>query len=130
MDRRLFLRNASAVGALARLSALTPAWARSPLTLGPVRPPGLAPTVRRPGLVEYDLVIDRTPLTYGGRTGSAITMNGSVPGPLLRFTEGDEAVIRVHNRLDEDTSIHLAHLVHLILLILLILLCFLLLLLF
>ena len=106
MDRRLFLRNASAVGALAGLSALTPAWARSPLTLGPVRPPGLAPTVRRPGLVEYDLVIDRTPLTYGGRTGSAITMNGSVPGPLLRFTEGDEAVIRVHNRLDEDTSIH------------------------
>ena len=106
MDRRLFLRNASAFGALAGLSALTPAWARSALAHGPLRQPGLAPTVRRPGLVEYDLTIDRTPLAFGGRTGSAVTMNGSVPGPLLRFTEGDEAVIRVHNRLDEMTSVH------------------------
>ena len=106
MDRRHFIRNASAFGALAGLSALTPAWARSALTHGPLRQPGLAPTVRRPGLVEYDLTIDRTPLAFGGRTGTAVTMNGSVPGPLLRFTEGDEAVIRVHNRLDEMTSVH------------------------
>ena len=106
MDRRLFLRNASAFGALAGLSALTPAWARSALTVGPARVEGLAPTVRRPGLVEYDLTIDRTRLAFGGRTGTAVTMNGSVPGPLLRFTEGDEAVIRVHNRLDEMTSVH------------------------
>ena len=106
MDRRLFLRNASAFGALAGLSAMTPAWARSALILGPARVEGLAPTVRRPGLVEYDLTIDRTRLAFGGRTGTAITMNGSVPGPLLRFTEGDEAVIRVHNRLDEMTSVH------------------------
>ena len=106
MDRRLFLRNASAFGALAGLSAMTPAWARSALTLGPNRVEGLAPTVRRPGLVEYDLTIDRTRLAFGGRTGTAVTMNGSVPGPLLRFTEGDEAVIRVHNKLDEMTSVH------------------------
>ncbi|WP_412062237.1 copper resistance system multicopper oxidase [Rubrivirga sp. IMCC45206] len=105
MDRRLFLRNAGAVGALAGLSALTPAWARSALA-GPARVAGLAPTVRRPGLVEYDLFIDRTRIAFGGETGTAVTMNGTVPGPLLRFTEGDEAVIRVHNRLDENTSIH------------------------
>ncbi|MDT0630758.1 copper resistance system multicopper oxidase [Rubrivirga litoralis] len=106
MDRRLFLRNASAVGALAGLSALTPAWARPALAAGPARAAGLAPTRRAGGLVEYDLTIDRTPVTFNGRTGSAVTMNGSVPGPLLRFTEGDEAVIRVHNRLDEQTSVH------------------------
>ncbi|MDT7856428.1 copper resistance system multicopper oxidase [Rubrivirga sp. S365] len=106
MDRRLFLRNASAVGALAGLSALTPAWARPALAPGPARAAGLAPTRRAGGLVEYDLTIDRTPVTFNGRTGSAVTMNGSVPGPLLRFTEGDEAVIRVHNRLDEQTSVH------------------------
>ncbi len=45
-------------------------------------------------------------LEFGGRMGKAVTINGTVPGPLLRFTEGDEAVLRVHNRLDEDTSIH------------------------
>ena len=104
MDRRLFLRNATAFGALASASALTPAWARA--AAGPARAPSLAPTKRAGGLVEYDLTIDRTPFTLDGRTGSAVTMNGTVPGPLLRFTEGDEAVIRVHNRLDEDTSIH------------------------
>ena len=105
MDRRLFLRNASAFGALAGLSALTPAWARSSLA-APSRVPGLQPTRRARGLVEYDLYIDRTRLAFGGKTGTAVTMNGSVPGPLLRFTEGDEAVIHVHNRLDEDTSVH------------------------
>ena len=105
MDRRLFLRNAGAFGALAGLSAMTPAWAR-PSLAAPARVSGLAPTVRRPGLVEYDLYIDRTRLAFGGETGTAVTMNGTVPGPLLRFTEGDEAVVRVHNRLDEQTSVH------------------------
>ncbi|MEM1043593.1 MAG: copper resistance system multicopper oxidase [Bacteroidota bacterium] len=106
MDRRHFIRNASAFGALAGLSALTPAWARTGLAHGPLRQPGLVPTVKRDGLVEYDITIDRTRLAFGGRTGTAVTMNGTVPGPLLRFTEGDEAVIRVHNRLDEMTSVH------------------------
>jgi FtsP/CotA-like multicopper oxidase with cupredoxin domain len=29
-----------------------------------------------------------------------------VPGPVLRFREGEEAVVRVTNRLDATTSIH------------------------
>lgn len=106
MDRRLFLKNASAFGLLAGVSALTPAWARSALPSDPLRPPGLEPTRRASGLVEYDLYIDRTPVTFGGERGTAVTINGGVPGPLLRFTEGDEAIIRVHNRLREDTSVH------------------------
>jgi CopA family copper-resistance protein len=106
MNRRLFLRNASAFGLLAGVSAVTPAWARSALPSDPLRPPGLAPTRRAGRLVEYDLYIDRTKLFFGGDEGEAVTINGGVPGPLLRFIEGDDAVIRVHNRLDEDTSVH------------------------
>jgi CopA family copper-resistance protein len=53
-----------------------------------------------------DLRIGRTPLRVGGRRASAVTINGTVPGPLLRFREGGEAVIRVTDTLDEDTSIH------------------------
>lgn len=105
MDRRTFIRSSAALGLLTGIGALMPAWAR-PWTDGPLRPPALAPTRRAGRLVEYDLTIDRTPLAFGGKTGKAVTINGTVPGPLLRFTEGDEAVIRVHNRLDEDTSIH------------------------
>lgn len=53
-----------------------------------------------------DLVIDRTALRVDGRAASALTINGSLPGPVLRMKEGREALIRVHNRLDESTSIH------------------------
>ena len=53
-----------------------------------------------------DLVIERTPVEFGGRTGSAVTVNGTVPGPILRFREGETVTLRVTNRLAEDTSIH------------------------
>jgi len=53
-----------------------------------------------------DLVLERGPLQIGGGIGNAITVNGSVPGPVIRMTEGKEAVIRVHNRMGESTSIH------------------------
>ncbi len=36
----------------------------------------------------------------------ATAVNGSVPGPVLRLREGDDAVIQVTNRLSEPTSIH------------------------
>ena len=53
-----------------------------------------------------DLFIDRQNIRVDGRDTSAVTVNGSVPGPTLRFTEGDDAILRVQNRLDVDTSIH------------------------
>lgn len=106
MDRRLFLKNASAFGLLAGVSVLAPPWARAARPSAPIRPPALEPTRRASGLVEYDLYIDRTRLAFGGERGTAVTINGGVPGPLLRFAEGEEAIIRVHNRLGEDTSVH------------------------
>lgn len=56
--------------------------------------------------VSYDLTIARQLMNITGREVPALTINGSIPGPVLRFTEGDDAVIRVHNHLDEPTSIH------------------------
>jgi FtsP/CotA-like multicopper oxidase with cupredoxin domain len=41
-----------------------------------------------------------------GRTDSVIAINGTVPGPTLRFKEGEEAVVRVTNKLSATTSIH------------------------
>jgi len=55
----------------------------------------------------YELTIDRTPLTIDGRRSvQPITINGSLPAPLIRLREGREAVLRVTNKLDEYTSIH------------------------
>jgi FtsP/CotA-like multicopper oxidase with cupredoxin domain len=55
--------------------------------------------------VEYDLVLAETQGPAGARQ-KAMTINGTLPGPTLRFTEGDDAVMRVRNDLREDTSIH------------------------
>ncbi|MCL4315619.1 MAG: multicopper oxidase domain-containing protein [Gammaproteobacteria bacterium] len=53
-----------------------------------------------------DLRIQRTGLRIAEREARAVTVNGSIPGPLVRLREGQNAVLRVTNELDEDTSIH------------------------
>lgn len=55
---------------------------------------------------EQRLVIDREIVNITGKPVSKITVNGGIPGPTLYFQEGDEAVIHVTNKLDEDTSVH------------------------
>ena len=60
-------------------------------------------------VVEYDLEIQRQDWTPGNglKAVPALTVNGGIPGPTLRFREGDTARIRVHNRLSrEETSVH------------------------
>lgn len=54
----------------------------------------------------YDLEVAPITLDVSGRDIPGFAINGSVPAPTLRFTEGEELTINVTNRLDEDTSIH------------------------
>ena len=105
VTRRSFLYSAGALGLLAGLDRLAPPYAhpRFP-TEGALAPPGRRQIVARRG--EIDLTIDETSFGFGGRAGTATTINGTIPGPLLRFREGEDVVIRVTNRLGEDTSIH------------------------
>ncbi len=111
VSRRHFLRSAGALGALVGTCALLPAWARASLpggagAAGIARAPGLKPTRRVGSRVEYDLTIAETPFTVDGERRTAITLNGTVPGPLIRLREGEEVVLRYTNKLEEDTSIH------------------------
>jgi len=55
---------------------------------------------------QVDLVVDNYGLDIDGRIGKAVSVGGSVPGQLVRLKEGEEAELRVINRLDEPTSIH------------------------
>ena len=55
---------------------------------------------------EYDLAVERRTIDVAGSTAIGLTVNGGLPGPTLRFTEGDTARIRVRNALEEETSIH------------------------
>jgi len=45
-------------------------------------------------------------MTLGGVSAKAMTINGSIPGPVLEFDEGDLAIINVTNKMDEETSVH------------------------
>lgn len=54
----------------------------------------------------YHLDIAREAVNITGTPVSKITINSGIPGPTLRFTEGEEAVITVTNHMDVDTSIH------------------------
>lgn len=57
--------------------------------------------------VIYDLVIDETQVELLGKSRAALTIDGGIPGPTLRFREGDVARITVHNKLRrQDTSLH------------------------
>ena len=87
-------------GALAlAASGLLPSWARAAAGVVPIRGSGDLDT-------EIDLHIRKQRVAFGGAEGEAVTINGSVPGPLIRLREGGTATLRVVNELDEATSIH------------------------
>ena len=60
--------------------------------------PALAQTI--------DLTLEQRLVNINGQDRPAVTVNGQFPGPLLRLREGEEAVIRVTNRMREASSIH------------------------
>ncbi|WP_287906765.1 copper resistance system multicopper oxidase [Acinetobacter sp.] len=56
---------------------------------------------------EYRLTIDEGMVNVIGQPLKRITVNGQFPAPLLEFEEGDDAVIRVTNKLkNQDSSVH------------------------
>lgn len=56
--------------------------------------------------VYYDLYVADTIVNFTGKNRDAMAVNGSIPAPTLYFTHGDTAVIRVHNNMHEETSVH------------------------
>jgi len=55
---------------------------------------------------EYTITINETIVNKAGKDVKGMTINGSIPGPTLEFTEGEYAVIYVKNEMKEETSIH------------------------
>jgi len=55
---------------------------------------------------RFELTIDSTPVNITGRRVVATTINGSTPGPTLRWREGDTVTVAVTNKLKVPTSIH------------------------
>jgi CopA family copper-resistance protein len=106
LSRRDFLRSTGALAAMAGVQTLLPGWAFASGAAARGGLSSLKPTRRVGNRVEYDITIDKTPFEVAGKRATAITMNGTVPGPLIRLQEGEEVVLRYHNKLKEETSIH------------------------
>jgi len=68
-----------------------------------------ASTPRTPAILtgtDFDLKIDSWPVDFTGRRSFATAVNGSVPGPTLRWREGDTVTLAVTNRMKKSASIH------------------------
>lgn len=101
VSRRRFLQGLAAGGVLLGLS---PGWAWGwPGEERSRTATGTAPVLSG---TEFDLIIAETAVNFTGTPRLATTINGSIPGPILRWREGDEVTLRVTNRLPVDTSIH------------------------
>ena len=98
-DRRQLLRGASVIGGGLAVSAMLPSWAQGAT-------PGLVSTLPTVSGENIAMTIGHTPFKVDGRMGHAVTINGTVPGPLVRLQEGQNVRLAVTNHLDEDTSIH------------------------
>jgi CopA family copper-resistance protein len=55
---------------------------------------------------DFALEVSEIPVNYTGKPAVATTVNGSLPGPILRLKEGSQIRLRVTNRLRVPTSIH------------------------
>lgn len=96
MSRRRFVQGLALGGAFAGLGLWrSPAWA---LTRSG-QPSVLSGT-------DFALEIGATPVNYTGATRLATTVNGRIPGPILRWRQGTEVTLRVTNRLHVPASIH------------------------
>ncbi|MGI8543001.1 MAG: copper resistance system multicopper oxidase [Aridibacter sp.] len=99
-DRRTFIRGAGAAGVLFGLSKLMPNY-----VYAGVEKFAKASSSELSGSV-INLNIGKTAFKIGEKTGKAVTVNGTLPAPLIRLKEGEDITLNVTNTMNEDTSIH------------------------
>ncbi len=100
LNRRRFIRGSAALGLLTSLAKLVPSY-----VLGAANATDGETLQGLTGSV-IDLTIAETPFRVGNRAGMAKTINGTLPGPLIRLREGQEVTLRVTNHLKVPSSIH------------------------
>jgi len=55
---------------------------------------------------EHIITLREAKVNKAGKEVMAMTVNGTIPGPTLEFTEGEYAVIYVKNEMSVETSVH------------------------
>jgi CopA family copper-resistance protein len=99
ISRRSFVKGLALGGTVASLGF-------APLSTWAQKRPWREPTPSLSG-TNFDLQIDETPVNFTGSTQNALTVNHSLPAPILRWRQGDTVTLRVSNMTTtEETSIH------------------------
>ena len=98
LSRRHLIKSTAALAAASALPM--PAWAK-----------GQSLSHAKKGFGEIsgediELAIGNHHFAIGNRSGHAVAVNGTIPGPLVRLREGQQARLHVTNTLAEDSSIH------------------------
>lgn len=97
-SRRRFVKGLAMTGAAASLGLMRGSAAASP---------GQRAASTTLTGTDFDLRIGETTVNVTGQARTGLTINGSLPGPTLRWREGDTVTLRVANAgLRDDTSIH------------------------
>ena len=55
---------------------------------------------------EHTITLREASVNKAGKNVMGMTVNGTIPGPTLEFTEGEYAVIYVKNEMSVETSVH------------------------
>lgn len=97
LTRRQFLTAGATLLATSIFFRKSPAWAFPNLSHGE------SPHLQNQPIA---LTISDLAISFDGRNGRGIAINGTIPGPIVRLKEGQEAVINVTNKLSEASSIH------------------------
>ncbi|NOX68140.1 MAG: copper resistance system multicopper oxidase [Gammaproteobacteria bacterium] len=97
ISRRKFVTGAAAGGALLGLGL------QSDPTLAAASTRQSVPTLRGS---SFDIDIGYKTVNFTGHERPATAFNGTVPGPVLRWKEGERVTLRVTNHLAHDSSIH------------------------
>ncbi|MEH3048662.1 copper resistance system multicopper oxidase [Sphingomonas adhaesiva] len=106
IDRRALIRGAAGLAGGAALTGAFPAWAQSGThghAPGHDAARGIGATLSGETIA---LTVAESRFGTGGRSAHAVTINGTVPAPLIRLREGQNVRLAVTNHLKEDTSIH------------------------
>lgn len=95
LTRRRFVTSLGAGACLSALPHKAQASTRTSTGLLPLTPSNV-----------WDLKVSRTHISLDGKSMHTPSIGGTVPGPILRWKQGETVTLNVSNALDETTSIH------------------------
>ena len=102
----LVLGGLGLVGTIAGGAGLLWGWTSGFASVSGARFAGPSELRSSGGLLQVDLKAASGKVPVAGRTATAFSYNGGLPGPTLRIRAGDRLTVNLRNRLSDPTNLH------------------------